>query len=119
VDALVRVCDAPAAGSRLLIGTGVATSDLELNRAVAAAVGGAPPPSFAPARMGDLPHMVVDAGAARAALGWRPRVPLAEGIARTVAAMRANPEGGGADDGGNAAVRPRGGPAASTPASSR
>jgi UDP-glucose 4-epimerase len=77
-----------AAGRRILIGTGVAVTDLELNRAVAEAVGGAPEPEYAPPRLGDLPAMVVDAGAATEMLGWRPRTPLAEGLARTVAAMR-------------------------------
>jgi UDP-glucose 4-epimerase len=91
VDALVRALPpgTAATGLRLNVGTGVATSDLELNRAVAAAVGGAPPPDVAPQRLGDLPHMVVDAALARRLLGWRPRVTLREGVARTVAALRA------------------------------
>jgi UDP-glucose 4-epimerase len=108
VDAIVRACAAGPAGGQLLIGTGVATRDLDLNRAVAAAVGGAPEPRFAPARKGDLPHMVVDAAAARAALVWRPRVPLAEGIGRTVDALRTS-----------APLTPPGAPAASMRASSR
>jgi UDP-glucose 4-epimerase len=77
-----------ASGRRLNIGTGVATTDLHLHRTVAAAVGGAPEPEYAPQRLGDLPHMAVDASMARQVLGWVPRTPLGEGIARTVAAMR-------------------------------
>jgi UDP-glucose 4-epimerase len=66
----------------------VATTDLRLHETVAAAVGVASQPEFAPPRLGDLPHMAVDASAARRVLGWTPRTPLAEGIARTVEAMR-------------------------------
>jgi UDP-glucose 4-epimerase len=88
VDAMVRAAGPVAAGRRLNIGTGRGVTDVELNRAVAEAVGGAPEPEFAPARLGDLPAMVVDAGAAAEALGWRPRTMLAEGLALTVAAMR-------------------------------
>ncbi len=95
VDAFVRAAAAGsvtagsvAAGRRILIGTGEAVTDLELNRAVAAAVGGAPEPQRAPTRLGDLPAMVVDAGAAAEVLGWRPRTPLAEGLRHTVAALR-------------------------------
>ncbi len=78
-----------AAGRRIAIGTGRAVTDLELNRAVAAAVGGAAEPQFAPPRLGDLPSMVVDAAQAAELLGWRPRTSLEEGLALTIAAMRA------------------------------
>lgn len=88
VDALVRAGMADCPGDRFVVGTGVPTTDLQLNRAVAAAVGGAREPEFAPPRLGDLPHMVVDASRLRERLGWVPTVPLAEGIARTVAALR-------------------------------
>jgi UDP-glucose 4-epimerase len=88
VDAMIRASAPVAAGRRLVIGTGVGTTDLELHQAVAAAVGGAPEPEFAPARLGDLPTMVVNASEAARVLGWRPRVSLAEGIERTVSAMR-------------------------------
>jgi UDP-glucose 4-epimerase len=88
VDALVRATGPVASGQRVVIGTGVATTDLQLHRAIATACGGAPDPQQAPARLGDLPHMVVDPTAARTVLGWRPRVSLGDGLARTVAAMR-------------------------------
>lgn len=78
-----------AAGQRVAIGTGRPVTDLELNRAVAAAVGVAAEPRRAPPRLGDLPAMVVDAGRAAELLGWRARTSLEEGLARTVAAMRA------------------------------
>ncbi|HEX6985741.1 MAG TPA: NAD-dependent epimerase/dehydratase family protein [Planctomycetaceae bacterium] len=44
-----------------------------------------PEPVHGPARPGDLRSNLVDASAARAALGWEPTVDLAEGLARTVA----------------------------------
>jgi UDP-glucose 4-epimerase len=88
VDAMVRVCGPIANGQRVNIGTGEAITDLQLNRTMAEVVGGAPEPVFAPARLGDLPPMVVDATKARELLGWAPKVSLREGLARTVAAMR-------------------------------
>jgi UDP-glucose 4-epimerase len=88
VDAFVRAAGPAGDGMRLNIGTGVAVTDLELNRAVAAAVGGAPEPSFAPSRRGDIPAMVVDASLAASVLGWRPRTPLVDGLAHTVASFR-------------------------------
>ena len=88
VEAFVLASQPVASGRRLNVATGVATTDLELNQVMADAVGGAAPPILAPARLGDVPHMVVDAAAARAVLGWRPMVSLREGIGRTVTAMR-------------------------------
>jgi UDP-glucose 4-epimerase len=94
VDAFVRAADPvgdradSAAGRRIVIGTGVGVTDVELHREVARAVGGAPEPEYAPPRLGDLPAMVVDPGVAGEVLGWRPRTSLAQGLALTVAAMR-------------------------------
>jgi UDP-glucose 4-epimerase len=89
VDAFVRAAGAAGSGLRLNVATGVETTDLELHRAVAAAVGGAAEPSFAPPRLGDLPHMVVDSSAATRELGWRAQVGLKEGLVRTVESLRA------------------------------
>lgn len=88
VDAFIRAAGPDGSGLRLNIATGVETTDLELHRAVAAAVGGAPEPTFAPARLGDLPHMVVDSSAATRVFGWQAQVGLKEGLARTVESMR-------------------------------
>jgi UDP-glucose 4-epimerase len=89
VDAFVRAAGPVAGGLRVNVGTGVATTDAQLNRLMAKVVGGVGEPEYAPARLGDLPHMVVDAGRARDLLGWRPQVDLETGIARTIAWMRA------------------------------
>jgi UDP-glucose 4-epimerase len=74
---------------RFHVGTGVQTSDLELHRLIAAELGVPNTPQHAPARLGDLRASALDAGAAARDLGWRPRIGLAEGIARTVEAHRA------------------------------
>lgn len=88
VDALVRAGAEGEDGSRFNIGTGVGTSDLALHSAVAAAVGAADDPEFAPARPGDLPAMTLDSTAARERLGWTPRTALADGLAQTVSWAR-------------------------------
>jgi UDP-glucose 4-epimerase len=95
VDAFVKACGTAAGGMRLNIGTGVAVTDLELHRAMAAAVGSGREgggavgePGFAPARLGDVPHMLVDSSMAREVLGWKPTVALEEGIERTIASLR-------------------------------
>ncbi|MGH3646206.1 MAG: NAD-dependent epimerase/dehydratase family protein, partial [Micromonosporaceae bacterium] len=79
VDALVAAASRPGGGRRLNIGTGQRTSDLELHRLVADAVGVDAEPEFAPARLGDLREMVLDSRAARETLGWVPRTPLVDG----------------------------------------
>jgi UDP-glucose 4-epimerase len=88
VDALVRAAGPAATGRRVLVGTGIGTTDRELHRLIAGAVGTDAAPEPAPARLGDLRAMVVDPAGAAAELGWRPHTPLAEGIARTVTAAR-------------------------------
>jgi UDP-glucose 4-epimerase len=89
VDAFVRAGrPGVATGQRVLVGTGTGVTDLELHRAVAQAVGVDAKPQYAPARLGDLPAMVVDCSGARRLLGWQPRTSLAEGLRRIVVAMR-------------------------------
>jgi len=69
------------------IGSGTLVSIRETVRLVAAAMGTAIAPAFGV--VGDRPlerELRADPEPARASLGWRPRVGLAEGIARTVAA---------------------------------
>jgi UDP-glucose 4-epimerase len=90
VDALLAAAEPGAGdGGRFNIGTGKATSDLELHAAVAEAAAAPHEPAFAPGRPGDLRAMVLDYTAATAqppaGLGWTPRTTLAEGLARTVA----------------------------------
>jgi UDP-glucose 4-epimerase len=88
VDAFYRVAGSASDGLRLNIATGVPTTDLELHQIVAGVVGGAVGPTFEPIRVGDVRHMVVSSAAAQRTLDWRPRVALADGVARTVEAIR-------------------------------
>ena len=84
VEAFMRASDPVADGHRLNIGTGVEVTDLELHRTMADLAGYRDKPSFAPARLGDLRAMVVDARRAGQVLGWKPAVDLAEGLERTL-----------------------------------
>jgi UDP-glucose 4-epimerase len=69
------------------VGTGVATSVLDLYRACAAAAGVEQEPNFAPPRPGDLRRSVIDASRAERELDWRTETSLEDGLARTVAEL--------------------------------
>lgn len=83
----------PGSLTSLNIGTGIGTDVVELEaliRKSVAATGAArpgplPAPLHGPARPGDLRSNLVDAASAGQVLGWKPTVPLAEGIALTTA----------------------------------
>jgi UDP-glucose 4-epimerase len=70
-------------GGVVNIGTGRATSDLELHTACCAAAGIEQEPFFAPARLGDLQRSVLDISRAREVLGWEPELSLEQGLAET------------------------------------
>jgi UDP-glucose 4-epimerase len=80
VDAFARAADA---GSENLynIGTGQETTVNELYQAMADAAGVTDPPTYAPARPGELDRSCLNAGKAKAELGWSPQMPLPEGVA--------------------------------------
>jgi len=85
-DAFSRATRVPdAAGHRMLIGTGVATSVNELFARCADVTGYAHPPVHAPERAGEVRHSVVDPASARDVLGWRPWTTVDEGVRATVA----------------------------------
>jgi UDP-glucose 4-epimerase len=84
VDAFVRAGGDTGGGQRFNIGTGVETSTGQLHTAIAAAAGKPDAPEFHPPRLGDLRRSQLANGRAREVLGWEPKVPLADGIARTV-----------------------------------
>jgi UDP-glucose 4-epimerase len=65
------------------VGTGIATSVLELHARCAAASGYEREATFAPARAGDLVRSVLDPGLAERELGWRPEHTLADGLRAT------------------------------------
>jgi UDP-glucose 4-epimerase len=70
-------------GGVLNVGTGAATSVLDLHRACGAVAGSGVEPTFAPARLGDARRSVLDVSRAEAELGLQERVLLDEGLRRT------------------------------------
>jgi UDP-glucose 4-epimerase len=66
------------------VGTGVETDVVELYRHLARAAKVESPPEHAPARLGEQRRSCIDPAAAARALGWRPEVSLADGLARTL-----------------------------------
>jgi len=81
VDAMLAA--AGRTGGPFNIGTGAATTINELHAACRRVSGIAEPPQHEPARLGDVLQSVVDPGRASRELGWRPRVALEDGLART------------------------------------
>jgi UDP-glucose 4-epimerase len=84
VEAFVAAGERPGAGgARLNVATGVETSVLELYSSLREVAGFGEEPTFAPPRTGELARIALDCGEAERVLGWRPKVDLAEGLART------------------------------------
>ncbi|MGH7617350.1 MAG: GDP-mannose 4,6-dehydratase [Gemmatimonadaceae bacterium] len=67
------------------VGTGVATSVVDLSKTLLAAAGAAVPIEFAPKRPGELQDSCLNVDKARTVLGWAPRMSLADGLANTFA----------------------------------
>jgi UDP-glucose 4-epimerase len=74
---------AGAAGGTFNVGTGVETSVNALFETCRRIAGVDVEPEHAPARPGDLLRSVLDPGRAGGELGWRPRVPLEDGLRAT------------------------------------
>ena len=88
VEAFVRAAGETGGGQRFNVGTGVETSTRQLHSAIAAAAGAPDQPEMHPPRLGDLRRSCLDFSRAAEVLGWAPKVPLAEGIPRTVEFFR-------------------------------
>jgi UDP-glucose 4-epimerase len=73
----------------LNVGTGIETDVVELYGHLARAAGVDRPPEHAPARLGEQRRSCIDPAGAARALGWRPQVALADGLARTFDWFRA------------------------------
>lgn len=87
VDAFLAAADGDGAGGVFDIGSGTLVSIRDTVRMVGAAMGTAIDPAFG--AVGDRPlerELRADPKPALRGLGWRPRVSLPEGVARTVAA---------------------------------
>ena len=67
------------------VGTGIGTSVVDLARMLKDAAGSNAEVVFAPRRPGEQQESFLDAGKARALLGWEPMVSLQEGLAQTFA----------------------------------
>ena len=67
------------------VGTGIGTSVIDLARLLQQATGSSAEVEFAPRRPGEQQESFLDAGKARALLGWEPQVSLLEGLAKTFA----------------------------------
>lgn len=72
------------------LGWGREVTDQAIFEAVRDAVGCRVQPRYAPRRLGEVERICLDATLAQHELGWRPRVPLAEGVGRAVAFYREN-----------------------------
>lgn len=96
VRANLAALDLPEGGGRVAnVGRGAPVSVLELWSAVAAACGRPGlAASHGPPRAGDIRHSRAATGRAREWLGFEARVPLDEGLARTVAWYRSASPGG-------------------------
>jgi len=87
VGALLAAAASPASGI-FNVGSGIATTVLELHRLCAEAAGVEQEPRFADARPGDLQHSVIDPSRAASELGWHAEMTLARGLAVTWSAVR-------------------------------
>ena len=87
VEANMRASTTPGVAGRIYnIGCGRSASLLELIAALNQILGTELMPTFAPSRAGDIHFSSADISRARAELGYEPRVGLAEGLERTIAA---------------------------------
>ncbi|HET6440578.1 MAG TPA: NAD-dependent epimerase/dehydratase family protein [Anaeromyxobacter sp.] len=72
----------------LNIGTGIETDVNTVYAHLARAAGVGAPAEHLPARMGEQRRSCIDPRAAAAAMGWKPEVPIREGLARTLEYFR-------------------------------
>jgi UDP-glucose 4-epimerase len=75
-------------GGVLNVGTGRATSVVELHGACCAATGIESEPIYAEARLGELQRSVLDVSGIREAIGWTPQVTLEAGLVETWNSVR-------------------------------
>jgi UDP-glucose 4-epimerase len=83
VVAVLLLAAASSSGAVYNVGSGIATSVVELHRLCAETAGMEQEPQFGAARPGDLEHSVLDPSRAERELGWRAETTLAKGLAET------------------------------------
>jgi nucleoside-diphosphate-sugar epimerase len=90
VEANIRAAAAPssACGRAYNVAGGNRTSVNDLARAVRNVVGEGPAPRYEPPRPGDVAHSAADLSRSGKELGYRPRMPLSEGLAKSLAHYR-------------------------------
>jgi UDP-glucose 4-epimerase len=89
VQALMLAAGRPGVSGQVFnIGTGGGTSLLDLLSALNRQLGKSVVPRHVEARAGDIRHSRADIAKARAMLGYEPKVPFEEGLARTLAWYR-------------------------------
>ena len=94
IDGMVRVMDAPIEDGRPVnLGNPEEVAVIELARRVADLTGVALEVTHGPRQRNDPSRRCPDISRAVRLTGWRPTVPLAEGLTRTIAAFRAAPGG--------------------------
>ena len=79
-----------AVGQTMNVATGEPISVNRLYEEIEAVLKTGIRPKYGPPRAGDIKHSVADIGLARELLGYEPRVPFAEGMARTIEWSKAN-----------------------------
>jgi len=93
VDGVLKACVAPgAAGKVFNVATGGRISLNELFRVIQKLAGSHITPIHGPDRVGDVKHSQADISRARSVLKYEPTVSLEEGLARTIAWFKSDPE---------------------------
>ena len=91
VDGVLRAVESPrAAGEVINVATGFRISLNRLLAIVQEIAGRSLQPRYGPARAGDVRDSQADIGKAAQLLGYRPTMPLEEGLRRTLAWFTAN-----------------------------
>lgn len=85
IESNLKACFAPhAAGERINIGCGEKVTLLELAQTIARIMGKSIDIHHLPARTGDVRHSLADISRARQVLGYEGKIPLEQGLVRTV-----------------------------------
>ncbi|RMF94499.1 MAG: NAD-dependent epimerase/dehydratase family protein [Candidatus Schekmanbacteria bacterium] len=78
------ICIEKGEGEILNLGWGKEVKDIEIFEAVRDAVGANVEPFFAEPRLGEIERISLDASKAEKIIGWKPTIPLKEGVRRAV-----------------------------------
>lgn len=82
-DVVEAMLQATGTAGTFNIATGIETSVRELYSILAATAGGSIEPELLPLRAGELERSCMDPSLAQRVLGWRARIPIADGLAQT------------------------------------